>query len=595
MKKNIFILILILVAGVTGCKKDFLNKPDYGEVSADAFPKNFSDLELFVNSMYANQHSFGLYGHDIFAKGFYPLEHTSDQDWITDAWWNDIHQNNLSAGNIGEFGNVWRDGAHGVTYANSLLDVLPDYRAKMAKSGEENQLKVIEGQAYYMRAWHRMILLGFFGESFISNGQGGDKLGIPLIDKGAKIREDMYVKRATVKESWDAIVADLKKAEILMADKISWDDANKTKVTIWGIKAMLGKALIYSENFADAKTKLKEVIDGSGKTLVPFNTYKDMFMGLYKNNNESLIEISYKQDGGWSTWGQSTANNAPMVFEPAVYSPDTIGKRTFASWTNIFFHDKNLQRFGFNEPTAAPTPNPAWKNTKPNITSLNNLREKPSDAFIAKSIAAKTNGTVDPRLWVVSFQPFVDEYNAFGEKAAIAPVIQFDNEIGLFHSFSFRKYTNLDGRGPDKGMNYYSQMYLMRMADVYLLYAEACANTGDNANALEYINKVHRRAYNVPYDAPSAVDYASLSAATKASDHPVLKNDPLKYERWAEFLGEGGWWFDVCRWKIGSVEAAYYIKVRSGSIKWDDARSYAQPIPVKEFETNPNMIQNPGY
>jgi len=86
-----------------------------------------------------------------------------------------------------------------------------------------------------------------------------------------------------------------------------------------------------------------------------------------------------------------------------------------------------------------------------------------------------------------------------------------------------------------------------------------------------------------------------LTDATKASDHPVLKNDPLKYERWAEFIGEGGWWFDVCRWKMGAVEAAYYIKLRSGSIKWDDARSYAQPIPTKEFETNPNMVQNPGY
>ncbi len=586
---------MVFAATMSGCKKDFLNKPDYGELSVDVFPQDISQVELFINSMYANQHAFGLYGHDIFAKGFYPLEHTSDQDWINDAWWNDIHQNNLKPGDMGEFSNVWRDCAHGVTYANTLLEILPDYRLKFAKSGEEAQLAVIEGQAYYMRAWHRMMLLGFFGESFISNGQGGDKLGIPLIDKVAKTRTEMYVKRATVKESWDAIIADFKKAETLMTAQTSWDDANKTKVTIWGVKSMLSKALVYSENFAEAKTKLKEVIDGSGKALVSFNIYKDMFLGKYKNNAESIIEISYKQDGGWSTWGQSTANNAPMVFEPAIYSPDTIGKRTFASWTNIFVHDKNLRRFGFTDPPQTPVPNPLWKNTKPNMTNISNLREKPSDTFLAKSISAKTDGSVDPRMWVSGFQPYVDEYNAFGQMAAIAPVIQYDNEIGLFHSFSFRKYTNLTGRGPDTGMNYTSQMYLMRLADVYLLYAEACAKTGDNAIALEYLNKVHRRAYNKPIDTPSSIDYASLTDATKAADHPVLKNDPLKYERWAEFLGEGGWWFDVCRWKMGAVEAAYYVKVRSGSIKWDDNRSYAQPIPIKEFETNPNMQQNPGY
>lgn len=591
MKKYFIIFLIIIVAGMTGCKEDFLDKPNYEELSPDIFPQQIDQVELFVNTMYANQHSFGLYGHDILAKGFYPLEHNSDQDWINDAWWNDIHQNNLKPGDVGEFGNVWRDGAYGVTTANTLLRIITDYRAKYAKTGEEDQLKLIEGQAHYFRAWNRMILVGFFGETFISNGQGGEKMGIPLIDIMPTTREEMYVKRSTVKETWDAIIADLKEAETLMGGKTSWDDANKTKITIWGVKAMLGRAFIYSENFADAKTKLKEVIDGSGKTLVPFSTYKDMFLGRYQNNEESLIEISYKTDAGWSTWGVSTANNAPMVFEPAVYDPE--GKRTYASWTNIFVHDKNLKRFGFNEPTAAPTPNPAYDATKP--TTLSNLIEKPSDAFLAKSTASKTDGTVDPRMWVAGFQPYVDEYNAFEQMSAIAPVIQYDTEIGLFHSFSFRKYTNLDGRGPDSGMNYTSQMYLMRMADVYLLYAEACAKTGDNSTALEYINMVHRRAYNQPINAVSTVDYASLTAATKASDHPVLTNDPLKYERWAEFLGEGGWWFDVCRWKLGAVEAAYYVKVRSGSIKWDDGRSYAQPIPVKEFETNPNMVQNPGY
>ncbi len=582
---------MIVVAVMSGCKEDFLNKPDYGELSQEIFPQQLDQVELFVNTMYANQHSFGLYGHDIFAKGFYPLEHTSDQDWVNDAWWNDLHQNNLKPGNEGEFANVWRDCAYGVTAANTLLGILPDYRTKYAKTGDEDKLKLIEGQAYYFRAWNRMLLVGFFGESFISDGQGGEKMGIPLINKVATTREEMYVKRATVKETWDAIIADLKQAETLMDGKTSWEDAYKTKITIWSVKAMLGKALIYSENFAEAKTKLKEVIDGSGKSLMPFDAYKDMFLGKYPNNQESITEISYKLDGGWSTWGVSTANNAPMVFEPAVYSPD--GQRTFASWTNVFVHDKNLKRFGFNEPTAAPTPNADYDATKP--CTLSNMKETRSADFLARSIADKTNGTVDPRMWIAGFQPFIDSYNAFGQMSAIAPVIQYDNEIGLFHSFSFRKYTNLNGRGPDSGMNYTSHMYIMRLADVYLLYAEACAKTGDNANALEYINKVHRRAYNKPINEVSTVDYASLTDATKATDHPVLKNDPLKYERWAEFLGEGGWWFDVCRWKLGAVEAAYYAKVRSGSIKWDDARSYAQPIPTAEFEANPNMVQNPGY
>ena len=137
---------------ITLQERILLDKPNYAELSQDIFPQQIDQVELFVNTMYANQHSFGLYGHDIFAKGFFPLEHNSDQEWINDAWWNDIHQNNLKPGDMGEFGNVWRDGAYGVTAANTLLGILTDYRAKYTKTGEEDQLKLIEGQAHYFRA-----------------------------------------------------------------------------------------------------------------------------------------------------------------------------------------------------------------------------------------------------------------------------------------------------------------------------------------------------------------------------------------------------------------------------------------------------------
>lgn len=138
-----------------------------------------------------------------------------------------------------------------------------------------------------------------------------------------------------------------------------------------------------------------------------------------------------------------------------------------------------------------------------------------------------------------------------------------------------------------------SNFYWLRLADVYLLYAETLMNNGDNSTALEYINKVKRRAYGYPIDAPSPVDYTSLTDKTMASD-PVLMNDPLKYERWAELFGEGHWWFDVRRWQIGAQEADYYERVRGGTIQWEST-DYAQPIPILEINANVQMEQNPGY
>nr|MCU0355455.1 RagB/SusD family nutrient uptake outer membrane protein [Cytophagales bacterium] len=83
-------------------------------------------------------------------------------------------------------------------------------------------------------------------------------------------------------------------------------------------------------------------------------------------------------------------------------------------------------------------------------------------------------------------------------------------------------------------------------------------------------------------------------ARTKAAASDHLANNPLRYERWAEFVCEGQWWFDVCRWRIGAQESSYYQAVMSGPINWNDNK-YAMPIPEAERLNNTLITQNPGY
>jgi hypothetical protein len=143
--------------------------------------------------------------------------------------------------------------------------------------------------------------------------------------------------------------------------------------------------------------------------------------------------------------------------------------------------------------------------------------------------------------------------------------------------------------------------YLLRLADVYLLYAEASINSGDNTTGLEYLNKVKRRAYGLPINAASSIDYKSLTDQTSAAtaSDPVLGNNPLYYERWAELFNEGTWWFDVCRWKIGASEAAFFgsaINVTQPlTATFDPTKSYVWPIPQSETNTNSKIKQNPNY
>jgi len=99
----------------------------------------------------------------------------------------------------------------------------------------------------------------------------------------------------------------------------------------------------------------------------------------------------------------------------------------------------------------------------------------------------------------------------------------------------------------------------------------------------------------MPVNTPSSYDYGSLADRTKTLDPTdPLANDPLKYERWAEFGGEAVWWFDVRRFDLGQEEATYYEKVMGGALEWRDTK-YALPIPTAEIDANGQMVQNPGY
>jgi hypothetical protein len=216
--------------------------------------------------------------------------------------------------------------------------------------------------------------------------------------------------------------------------------------------------------------------------------------------------------------------------------------------------------------------------------------------------AVRTNKTADPRLYVNLVQPWLDTINTDwnGENRSNVPVSKPDYLAGQPNTYGwgFRKYAAIDYH-----LNFVNydkwNWYFIRLADVYLLYAEANIGAGDAVTGLEYINKVRRRAYDLPVNTVSIRDYASLTAATPAIADPVLGTSPLRYERWAELFHEGHWWFDVCRWRLGPQEAAFYGTARNLStpLTFNENKSYSWPIPLTEFNANAQIAgqQNPGY
>lgn len=566
-------LALTCTLGVVSCNEQkFLNVTDPGALSTTTFPTKLSDMDLSLIDLYGRLR-FGFYSDQFRYAAILP-DHTADLGY-NGSGFNEYAEIRLLPGD-GSLGYYWNVHNEAIIRANNFMQNVERLRPTLSKD-DQAALALMEGQARFIRALHYFLLESLFGESMIVTEADRNKMGIPLWDgQVATSIADAARPRATVGAVWDYVIADLKKSAELLKGKV-WDDANKPRVTEWSAKALLGKAYVFTRQYAAAAPVLKDLIDNSGKKLVPYKTLYTMFNGMDKYNSESLFEINFTPDRRdvWNTQ-LNTATQYGIFISPS-YLEDNGKDEGTNGFGNLFVHDQNNDRYGFTDPTTATAD-----------------MQKP--AYIQMSLKMRQDKTVDPRLMVSMLQPWVDSIYVYDKWRKVTKNRGEGFPLAANQAWNHRKYVLLDrGIWQGNSESLANNFIVLRLADAYLLYAETLAGTGNPAGALEYVNKVHRRAYDVPVDAASRFDYKTLTDKTKAlgaGDH--LANDVLKYERWAELFAEGHWWFDVTRWRIGDKETAYYKRVKSGDLVWND-RKYAFPIPQQEMLNNPQMKQNPGY
>lgn len=134
--------------------------------------------------------------------------------------------------------------------------------------------------------------------------------------------------------------------------------------------------------------------------------------------------------------------------------------------------------------------------------------------------------------------------------------------------------------------------YLLRLADVYLMYAEATnEQSGPSADVLEKLNMVRQRA------GLSELTMSSPQAASKQA----LRRE-IELQRRLELAFEGERWFDLVRYAQHetadpSADHAWTALDEIAS-KRNGARDQTRlllPIPLSELNTNTQLQQNPGY
>ncbi len=144
----------------------------------------------------------------------------------------------------------------------------------------------------------------------------------------------------------------------------------------------------------------------------------------------------------------------------------------------------------------------------------------------------------------------------------------------------FNKYVDPAARAFGDANNNFP---IIRYAEVLLIFAEAENElSGPTPAALNAANPIRRRAFGLPLNAPSAVDF------TAALDKDGFRQK-LYEERRLEFHAEGQRWFDL-------VRTGRLVSVLKAKGKTNVAEKHTLfPIPQREIDLNPALTQNPGY
>jgi hypothetical protein len=192
----------------------------------------------------------------------------------------------------------------------------------------------------------------------------------------------------------------------------------------------------------------------------------------------------------------------------------------------------------------------------------------------------------------IGFVPFI--YKTWAQKVNINGTVYTSyNTDGSNSGYVFRKFVrNYAGQGRSDGDFAWP---VMRLADVFLMYAEATNEvSGPQADAIALVNRIRHRG-NLP---PLASDKTSSKEAFFSA---------IEQERIIELLGEGFRGFDLRRWRAlervwgppgspgvwridtwGANQQRYFQNTSELEYQQD----YIFRIPPGERDRNPNLTQN---
>ena len=519
MKYKIFnyITVFFSLAVATSCvDNEDLVQVDPNVETAASFWKTDQDAIEGVNSVYGSLLTDGTY-----MRSTPLLLDLKADDTRSNSPWGAMY-------NVGRFNSNPTDPAiygwafetyyQGIYRANQVLTNVPNIQFEDAALKNR-----ILGQAYFLRGLYFFHAVNMFKK-------------VPLPTEVA-----LYTPQKTEAEGWAQVIADFKAAADLLPTSYDGvtgiDKGQKGRATKGAALGYLGKAYLFTKDFANAKTTFKQVIDLGVYSLM--SNYRDNFTTANENNAESLFEVQFSRDAGGVDlgWGGVPASGWGKTSARAItYAPRAFG------WTDV---------------------QPSW-------ILFNEFQQEKTKA-----------NTVDPRLDATIFYNKPGGMQLYGKDFATF----YATSPADLNDIFCRKYQNSDGQFADEydwrsGIN----ERLLRYADILLMYAECLNETGDTPGAYTYIQMVRNRA-NLP-------DLAT----TKPNMNQAQMRDQIGHERFLEFPLEGHRFDDIRRWGwLQDATKLAWLKTRDVEFtSYAPGREFF-PIPQLEMDNNPGTVQNDSY
>jgi hypothetical protein len=396
-------------------------------------------------------------------------------------------------------GSFWNDYYQGIFKANTLL-------SKIDKVTMDAALKTrFAAESKALRAYYYFNL-----EIMFKN--------IPLILDPISATDMYQVVQATPTAVYTQIEKDLTEAIVNLPATVPVATEGG-RFTKGAAQALLGKVYLYDKKNALAAAQLADVNGTPGGTSQYGYKLVSSFASLWspanKFNTEAILEVSHSSVGssGWGNWGSGSDEGNTV---------------------NVMVGPRNYVKIG----AGAPDLPSGWSFNVFTQDFYDVIKTDPR--FAATVLDMKTLQTTNQ-----------------------ADYIGGDQNTGYFLNKFMPRQSDVSTGSGDAVLNYKQDTYAIRLADTYLLEAEALGATGARAQALLDAVRVRAGLPSVP---------VSLAA--------------IKAERRLELAGEGYRFFDLVRWGDASAKLA--------SRGFVAGKHEIFPIPFRELQGT-KLVQNPGY